>query len=115
MTPQDFIRKWKNHALTERAAAQEHFIDLCRLFGHPTPAEADPTGQEFAFEKGASIVGGGDGWADVWKKNYFAWEYKKRRRNLDEAMVQLTRYAAALGHPPLLVVCDTIRFQIVTT
>ncbi|CAJ0881415.1 hypothetical protein AMST5_03243 [freshwater sediment metagenome] len=115
MTPQDFIRKWKDHALTERASAQEHFIDLCRLFDHPTPAEADPKGEEFAFEKGASITGGGDGWADVWKKGYFAWEYKKRRRNLDEAMVQLTRYAAALEHPPLLVVCDTIRFQIVTT
>ena len=40
---------------------------------------------------------------------------KKRRRNLDEAMVQLTRYAAALEHPPLLVVCDTIRFRILTT
>jgi type II restriction/modification system DNA methylase subunit YeeA len=115
MTPQDFIRKWKDHALTERASAQEHFIDLCRLFDHPTPAEADPKGEEFAFEKGASITGGGDGWADVWKKGYFAWEYKKRRRNLDEAMVQLTRCAAALEHPPLLVVCDTIRFQIVTT
>jgi len=115
MTPQDFIRKWKNHALTERASAQEHFIDLCRLFGHPTPAEMDPEGKEFAFEKGASITGGGDGWADVWKKGYFAWEYKKRRRNLDEAMVQLARYAAALEHPPLLVACDTIRFQILTT
>jgi antitoxin ParD1/3/4 len=30
-------------------------------------------------------------------------------------MVQLTRYAAALKHPPLLVVRDTIRFQILTT
>ena len=115
MTPQDFIRKWKTHALTERAAAQEHFLDLCRLFDHPTPAEDDPNGDHFTFEKGAAIAGGGDGWADVWKKGYFAWEYKKRRRNLDEAMVQLTRYAAALEHPPLLVVCDTIRFQILTT
>lgn len=115
MTPHDFIRKWKTHALTERAAAQEHFIDLCRLFEHPTPAEADPAGEFFTFEKGAAIVGGGDGWADVWKKGFFAWEYKKRRRNLDEAMTQLTCYAAALEHPPLLVVCDTIRFQIVTT
>jgi len=115
MTPHDFIRKWKNHALTERAAAQEHFIDLCRLFEHNTPAEADPAGEFFTFEKGAAIVGGGDGWADVWKRGFFAWEYKKRRRNLDEAMTQLTRYAAALEHPPLLVVCDTIRFQIVTT
>jgi type II restriction/modification system DNA methylase subunit YeeA len=115
MTPLEFIRKWKTHALTERAAAQEHFIDLCRMFGHPTPAEADPDGDHFTFEKGAPKTGGGDGWADVWKKGYFAWEYKKRRRNLDEALVQLTRYAAALEHPPLLVVCDTIRFQIVTT
>jgi type II restriction/modification system DNA methylase subunit YeeA len=115
MTPQEFIRKWKTHALTERAAAQEHFIDLCRMFGHPTPAEADPAGEYFTFEKGAPKTGGGDGWADVWKKGFFAFEYKKRRRNLDEALVQLTKYAAALEHPPLLVVCDTIRFQIVTT
>jgi type II restriction/modification system DNA methylase subunit YeeA len=115
MTPQEFIKKWKDHALTERAAAQEHFIDLCRLVDHPTPAEADPKGEEFTFEKGAAIVGGGDGWADVWKKGFFAWEYKKRRRDLSEAMVQLTRYAAALEHPPLLVVCDTIRFEIQTT
>jgi type II restriction/modification system DNA methylase subunit YeeA len=115
MTPVEFIRKWKVHALTERAAAQEHFIDLCRLFEHETPAEADPNGENFTFEKGVSKTGGGDGWADVWKKGFFAWEYKKRRRNLDEALVQLTRYAAALEHPPLLVVCDTIRFQITTT
>ena len=115
MTPAEFIRKWKVHALTERAAAQEHFIDLCRMFEHATPAEADPSGESFTFEKGVSKTGGGDGWADVWKKGFFAWEYKKRRRNLDEALVQLTRYAAALEHPPLLVVCDTIRFQIVTT
>ncbi|MBG0811653.1 class I SAM-dependent DNA methyltransferase [Methylosinus sp. H3A] len=115
MTPVEFIRKWKVHALTERAAAQEHFIDLCRMFEHPTPAEAGPDGASFTFERGVSKTGGGDGWADVWKKGFFAWEYKKRRRNLDEALVQLTRYAAALEHPPLLVVCDTIRFQIVTT
>ncbi|MDE2365049.1 MAG: class I SAM-dependent DNA methyltransferase [Hyphomicrobiales bacterium] len=114
MTPHEFIQKWKNHALTERASAQEHFIDLCRLVGHPTPAEDDPAGDHFTFEKGAAKTGGGDGFADVWKKGYFAWEYKKRRRNLDEAMTQLVRYSAALEHPPLLVVCDTIRFQIVT-
>lgn len=32
MTPQEFIRKWKPVALTERATAHEHFLDLCRLF-----------------------------------------------------------------------------------
>ena len=54
MTPQEFIRKWKPVALTERATAQEHFIDLCRLFDHPTPAEDDPVGDHFTFEKGAA-------------------------------------------------------------
>ena len=87
MTPQDFIAKWKVHALTERAAAQEHFLDLCKVFGHPTPAEDDPGGERFTFEKGVVKTGGGDGYADVWKKGFFAWEYKKRRRDLGLALV----------------------------
>jgi hypothetical protein len=41
MTPHEFIRKWKPVALTERQTAQEHFLDLCRLVGHPTPVEED--------------------------------------------------------------------------
>ena len=61
MTPQDFIRKWKPAALTERATAQEHFLDLCRLVGHPTPVEDDPVGDHFTFEKGAPKTGGGEG------------------------------------------------------
>jgi type II restriction/modification system DNA methylase subunit YeeA len=114
MTPQDFIRKWKPVALTERATAQEHFIDLCRLFDHPTPIEADPVGDHFTFEKGAPKTGGGEGWADVWKKGFFAWEYKKKKRDLGKALEQLTRYAAALENPPLHVACDTHIFRIET-
>ena len=95
MTPQDFIRKWKPVALTERAAAQTHFNDLCALVGHD-PIKADPTGEAFTFEKGVTKTGGGDGFADVWKKDFFAWEYKKKKRNLDEALAPLVRYAAAL-------------------
>ena len=114
MTPQEFIRKWKPVALTERATAQEHFIDLCRLFDHPTPVEDDPVGDHFTFEKGAPKTGGGEGWADVWKKGYFAWEYKKKKRDLDKALEQLTRYAAALENPPLHVACDTHIFRIET-
>ena len=114
MTPQEFIRKWRGNELTERAAAQEHFIDLCRLFGHPTPTEADRKGEDYAFEKGLTKTGGGDGFADVWKRGFFAWEYKKRRRNLDLALQQLTRYASALENPPIHVACDTEQFRIVT-
>jgi len=78
-TPGEFISKWKASTLKERSASQEHFLDLCRLIGHPTPAQSDPTGEHFTFERGASKTGSGQGWADVWKKGYFAWEYKGTR------------------------------------
>ena len=52
MTPNEFIAKWRASELKERSAAQEHFIDLCRLLGEPTPAEADPTGEQYCFERG---------------------------------------------------------------
>ena len=69
MTPGDFIAKWRASELKESSAAQEHFIDLCRLLGEPTPAEADPTGERYCFERGARKDTGGDGWADVWKRH----------------------------------------------
>ena len=114
MTPQQFIAKWKPVALTERAAAHSHFLDLCALLGHDDPVTADPTGTSFTFEKGVTKTGGGEGFADVWKKGFFAWEYKKKKRNLDDALAQLVRYAAALENPPLQVACDTDRFLIRT-
>ncbi len=114
LTPLAFIQKWKRTSLNERQAAQEHFLDLCALFEHPTPNSADPHGNFFAFEKGAGKSGGGRGFADVWKKNYFAWEYKRRSGNLDDALLQLVRYAAALENPPLHVVCDMERFRVHT-
>ena len=53
LTPARFVAKWQAVDLPERAASQEHFIDLCRLLGQPTPAEHDATGAEYAFEKRA--------------------------------------------------------------
>lgn len=114
MTPQEFVRKWRPVALTERQTAQEHFGDLCRLLGHPTPIEADPEGQDYAFEKGASLATGGRGWADVWKRGCFAMEYKKRHANLNAALKQLLNYAGALANPPLLITCDTNVIEIHT-
>ena len=114
MTPREFIDKWQEAELKERSAAQEHFIDLCHLLGEPTPADVDKTGETYAFEKGALKSGGGDGWADVWKKGCFAWEYKGKRKDLDKAYAQLQQYAVALENPPLLIVCDMDRFRIHT-
>lgn len=114
MTPGEFIAKWRASGLKERSAAQEHFIDLCRLLGEPTPAEADPTGEHYCFERGARKDTGGDGWADVWKRHCFAWEYKGKHADLDAAFNQLRQYALALENPPLLIVSDMVRFRIRT-
>src|SRR3954468_10817942 len=114
LTPAEFALKWQGSTRTERAASQEHFIDLCRMVGTKTPNEADPTGDFYAFEKGAEKTGGGDGFADVWKKGYFAWEYKGKRKDLAAAYDQLLQYREALENPPLLVVCDLDRFEIHT-
>ena len=49
LTPREFAQKWGDNATKEKAASQEHFIDLCRMLGEPTPNEADPTGQTYAL------------------------------------------------------------------
>ena len=114
MTAEEFIVKWRASELKESSAAQEHFIDLCRLLDEPTPTEGDPTGERYCFERGARKDTGGDGWADVWKRHHFAWEYKGKRANLDAAFNQLRQYALALENPPLLIVSDMARFRIRT-
>ena len=106
MTAQAFVDKWRRSNLKERSGAQEHFIDLCHVLGHPTPAQDDPHGERFTFEKGATKQSGGDGWADVWKKGVFAWEYKGKHKNLNAAYDQLLKYRESLHNPPLLIVSD---------
>ncbi len=114
MTPTEFAEKWRGITTGERASAQAHFIDLCRMLGEPTPHEADPVGEWFAFEKGAEKIGGGDGFADVWKRGFFAWEYKGKGRDLRAAYRQLVDYKDALENPPLLVVSDLERIEVRT-
>lgn len=112
--PAAFIAKWSKASLSERASYQQHFLDLCALVGHPTPAALDGAGESFAFEKGAAKQDGGDGFADVWKRGFFAIEYKGKHKNLGRAYDQLLQYREALENPPLLVVCDTDRIIIHT-
>ncbi len=84
------------------------------MLGEPTPADADPTGEWYCFERGADKDTGSKGWADVWKRGHFAWEYKGKHANLDVAFNQLRQYALALENPPLLIVSDMARFRIRT-
>jgi len=113
MTPADFIAKWKDNSLSERAGAQAHFLDLCDLLGVDKPSDPD----NYCFERGAKKTGslsGKTGWADVWKRHCFAWEYKGPDANLGPALKQLMTYALALDNPPLLVVSDRKRIEIHT-
>jgi len=118
-----FIRRWSNTKLSERAASQEHFINLCQLLGQRTPAEHDATGEEYSFEKGVAVSGaaskgskGERGFADVWWDKKFGWEYKRqgKYKTLDEAYSQLLKYREALNNPPLLIVSDIDRIEIRT-
>jgi type II restriction/modification system DNA methylase subunit YeeA len=109
-----FQAKWRGVTLTERSASQSHFNDLCALFGVPTPVEADPTGEWYTFEKGATKATGGKGWADVWRRGAFGWEYKGHHADLVAAYRQLQLYRDDLENPPLLVVCDLDRFEVHT-
>ena len=114
MTPQQFIAKWQRVTLSERSACQQHFLDLCELLGQPKPAEADPEGTWYTFEKGVQTSEGGKGWADVWMRGHFGWEYKGKHKDLKAAYKQLLLYREALENPPLLVVCDMDRFEVHT-
>ena len=79
LTPQAFAKRWGDSTLSERSSYQQHFLDLCEMLGAPKPAEVDPTGGFYAFEKGVEKTGGGKGFADVWYKDRFAIEYKADR------------------------------------
>ncbi|MGA2571633.1 MAG: DNA methyltransferase [Terracidiphilus sp.] len=110
----EFIRCWKDSELTERAGAQSHFNDLCDILNEPHPAHADPKGAEYTFEKRVNKIGEDKGFADVWKRGFFGWEYKGPHKDLKAAYLQLLRYREDLENPPLLVVCDFVQFEVHT-
>ena len=112
LTPQAFVKRWSNSTLSERSSYQQHFLDLCEMLDAPKPAEVDPAGEFYTFEKGVQKIGGGKGFADVWFRDHFAIEYKGRHKNLDAAYNQLLQYRESLENPPLLVVTDTERYEI---
>ncbi|MBA3473502.1 MAG: class I SAM-dependent DNA methyltransferase [Rubrobacter sp.] len=114
LTPQAFVERWSKSTLSEKSASQQHFLDLCRMLHQPSPAEADPEGSFYTFEKGVEKTGGGKGFADVWYKGRFAWEYKGKHKDLVAAYNQLLLYREDLENPPLLVVSDMERYEVHT-
>ena len=111
---QRFIHKWEQNAQKESSAAKEHFADLCHLLGVPTPNDPGSGPDVYCFEKSLTKTGGKAGFADVWKRDHFAWEYKGKGKypNLDAAYAQLLLYKEDLGNPPVLVVSDIATYEV---
>ncbi len=118
MTPLQFITKWgpggPAFELNERQGGQPHFMDLCELLGVPTPGSTPGSEGDYLFEKNTLVLGEARGYADVFKRDHFAWENKAPGKNLDTALKQLLTYSLALSNPPLLVVCDRLTIRIHT-
>ncbi len=73
----EFVKRWQNTTLSERASYQTHFINLCAMIGHETPKGdgLDSRGHHYAFEYGLIQDTGAHGFADVLYENHFAIEY----------------------------------------
>jgi len=112
LTVEQFIGRWEKNNLNEQQGAHLHFLDLCN-FLEETPPSAE-TSDFYKFEKAAAKNDGRKGRADVWKKGFFAWEYKAPNGDLKAAFQQLQRYTIALENPPLLVVSDMRIIKIYT-
>lgn len=93
---------------------------------HPTTttpdAKREKPGQKsdlFSLEHPATRIGsakGSRGYADVWKRGCFCWEYKRQghHADLEAALNQLKQYRDSLDNPPLLIVCDVDRYEVHT-
>jgi len=94
----EFIRKWgpggPAHDLTERAGAQAHFIDLCRVLGLPEPGDPEAHCFERGLTKTGSLAGRTDGWTD-WRPDWTDDEILRRLLALNRAR------AGGRARPPL--------------
>jgi type II restriction/modification system DNA methylase subunit YeeA len=114
VTPAEFVTTWRASKLKERSASHSHFNQLCELLNVSQPVIVDPTGESYTFERPVKKLTGSKGFADVWKRGAFAWEYKGKHKDLSEAYLQLLIYRDDLENPPLLVVCDMETIQVHT-
>lgn len=112
MRAENFIKTWKHSDLNEAQGAKQHFLELCEVLEVPKPRTTRADG--YGFEVNVDKFGGGAGYADVWKKGCFAWEYKSPGKNLGDALKQLKLYASDLENPPLLIVSDMRRIEMHT-
>ena len=115
MTPQQFIAKWRRaNALRAERLPAAFSRPLRTARPARSPPRPTPRARIYTFERGVRKTAGGHGWADVWMRGHFGWEYKGLHKDLAAAYKQLLDYREDLENPPLLVVCDLDRFEVHT-
>jgi hypothetical protein len=92
-----FVEKWGKSSRTERSAAQEHFLNLRELVGHPQPGDVDVKGLSFTTEKRIKKYGG-FGLADAFKASVF----DLADRELDEAVFAAHGLSPSMRNEELL-------------
>ena len=77
------------------------FINTCtiRNFFKISKFHVHPKSKSQRKENVATAIGG-LGYADVWKRGCFAWEYKGKGKDLNAAYQQLLQYREDLENPP---------------
>ena len=106
MKPVEFVAKWSRIQQKETAVYVSHLEDICRLVGHATPLAHDPGGERFSFQTATTKADGQKGFADVYFRDHFIWEYKGPHADLGKAYRQLQLYRESLDNPPLLITSD---------
>ena len=114
MTPQEFVAKWKKADLSERSACQQHFLDLCDVLRQPKPADVDPTGEFYTFEKGVEKTDGGKGFRRRLEEGQIRLGIQGQAQRPESRLPAALKYREALENPPLLIVCDLDRFEMHT-
>lgn len=86
MDADDFIRRWADAPISERAHYQTFVSQLCRLIGAPAPDEERTGDLDYCFERPVRFVhedgGVHPGYIDCYRRDCFVLEAKQSRKRL---------------------------------
>jgi len=85
MNVAEFIAKWRRWTSRSGPLPRSTSSISASSSATPSPPRLTPPAPTSASEKGAAKHGGGDGFADVWKRVFFGWEYKGKHKDLEAA------------------------------
>ncbi|MCL4838954.1 MAG: hypothetical protein KJ058_13420 [Thermoanaerobaculia bacterium] len=80
-----------------------------RAGGARAAGEGASCGDVLLLREGGRQGARGDGFAGVWKRGHFGWEYKGKGTDLEAAYHQLLDCREVMENPPLLLVSDIDR------